>query len=252
MLLHLICIRTKINVVAIIIVMIFFAAGNIGFSRIGDNTWITQYKALFCVLNGKGQVMTWRLMPGWSFAEVHDDLLVLKDRLVTQGKTLKEFYIDNCCSWRNKLQKVFGEQLVVYLDIFHAVKRFGEKIPKHHPLRRQCLAEWQMVFRDHSDQGAKRQSSTPAPSVLESNLDTFLQCWKDAEYDERKVLSAAALKEIENIRVHMKKGCLSGIQPGRGTNRLTQGFKQSVELAYALFTVIFFKPQRENSSSLTV
>ena len=75
---------------------------NIGFSRTGDNRWITQYEALFCVLNSKGQVMTWRLTRGLSFSEIEADLQSLKYRLLAQGKTLKVFYIDNCCSWRKK------------------------------------------------------------------------------------------------------------------------------------------------------
>ena len=98
----------------------FLSLGNIGFSRIGDNRWVTQHEALFCVLNGRGEVLTWRLTPGLSFSEVEQDLVALKERLVSQGVTLKEFYIDNCCSWRKKLQSVFGDDLIVYLDIFHA------------------------------------------------------------------------------------------------------------------------------------
>ena len=194
--------------------------------------------------------MTWRLTPRLSFAEVEDDLRALKNRLLSQGKALKEFYIDNCCTWRKKLQTVFGDQLVVCLDIFHAVKRVSDKIPKRHPLRQECMRDWQMVFRDPSDLGEKRCSPTPTPLILESNLDKFIQRWKDAEYDGQKVLNAAALKEVENLRVHMKKGCLSGIQPGRGTNRnenlhkdlnnIMSSSKYGVELAYALLTVIFF------------
>ncbi len=111
--------------------------------------------------------------------------------------------------------------MVFYLDIFHAVKRFGKKIPKCHPLRRQCISEWRMVFRDQSDHGETRHSSTPTPLIMESNLDIFLHRWKDSEYDGRKVLSAAAKKEI---CVHVRKGCFSGIQPGRGTNR-NENFK---------------------------
>ena len=75
-----------------------------------------------------------------------------------------------------------------------------------------------MVFRDPNDQGNKRHLSTPSPSILESNDNKFVQHWTDSEYEGKKVLSTAALKEIENIRVHIRKGCLSGIQPGRGTN----------------------------------
>ena len=93
-------------------------------------------------------------------------------------------------AWRT-LQAVFGAHLVVYQDIFHAVKRVSDKIPKRHPLQRECLRDWQMVFR----------------KLLENNLDKFLQWWKDAECDGKKVSNGA---------VHMRKRCLSGIQPGEG------------------------------------
>ena len=118
---------------------------------------------------------------GLPFAEIEGDLVDLRDRLLSQGRRVKEFYIDNCCSWKTKLQQVFGDDLVVHLDIFHAVKRFGEKIPKRHPLRRECLREWQVVFRDLSDCGEKRHLTTPSPSVMESNLDSFIVQWKDSE-----------------------------------------------------------------------
>ena len=169
---------------------------------------------------------------------------------MSQGVALKEFYIDNCCSWRKKLQSVFGDDLIVYLDIFHAVKRFSEKIPKRNPLRRQCICEWQKVFRDSSDQGEKRHSLTPPPMTLENNLDSFLQRWKDTEYDGHKLLSTSAIKEIANIRLHVKKGCLSGIRPGRGTNRnenlhknlniFMSCCKYGVELALCTFDCILF------------
>jgi len=54
-----------------------------------------------------------------------------------------------------------------------------------------------------------------------------------------------------NIRVHMLKGALSGIKPGRGTNRnenlhkklnsIMSASKYGVEYAYALLTLCFFK-----------
>ena len=102
---------------------VFYFTANIGISRDGDKRWIIQYKALFCVLD-IGQVVTWKLTPGLAFDNVKDTLVALKQRLTTQGKKLKEFYIHKCCSWRNKLQQVFGTKVRVYLDIFHAVKKF--------------------------------------------------------------------------------------------------------------------------------
>ena len=70
------------------VIKVSITAEKIGFSRIGDNHWITQYEALFCVLNSKGQVATWRLTPWLSFVEVQDDLIALRDRLLSQGRYL--------------------------------------------------------------------------------------------------------------------------------------------------------------------
>ena len=125
-------------------------------ARDGDKRWITQYGALFCVLNSLGQVVTWKLASGVAFDSIQDLLVQLRERMQQQGKTLKVFSIDNCCAWRNKLQSVFGKELKVSLDIFHAVKRVGDKIPKRHHLRRDCMNEWSLVFRDPTDHGTKR------------------------------------------------------------------------------------------------
>ena len=107
-----------------------YHAANIGMSRNFDCRWITQFTGLFCVLNGNGQVVTWKLTKNMTFNNVEDQLLSLQERLKVQGKNLTEFFIDNCCSWHNKLQQVFGADLSVKLDLFHAIKRIGDKIPK--------------------------------------------------------------------------------------------------------------------------
>ena len=192
----------------------------------------------------------WKLTPGMSFSDVEDCLRSLKKQ-DSQGKVLDAFYIDNCCSWRNKLQSVFGVQLNVYLDeyldIFRAVKQFTENVSKCHPLSYACTSERKMVFRARSDRGKERLCTTPSPDILECNLNEFIQWWKDAEYDGKKLLGPKALKELDTIRINMKKGCPSGIQPGRGTNcnenlhknlnSIMSSSKYGVELAYSLLTV---------------
>ena len=60
-------------------------------------------------------------------------LETLKNRLQRQGVTLNEFYVDNCCALRQKLQQIFGSHMKVFLDIFHAVQRISKQIPKKHP-----------------------------------------------------------------------------------------------------------------------
>ena len=80
---------------------------------------------------------------------------------------------------------MFGLLLKVYLDIFLAVKQFTEKVPKCHALSYACVNEWWMMFRARSDRGKEHLCLTPAPDVLEQNLDEFIEQWKEAEYDGR-------------------------------------------------------------------
>lgn len=70
------------------------------------------------------------------------------------------------------------------------------------------------------------------------------------EYKGCKVLSHLAVKEAHNLKQHMLEGCLSRIKPGRGTNRnealhkklnmMVTSSRYGVELAYALFSTVFF------------
>lgn len=80
---------------------------------------------MFCVLNSVGQVVTWKLTRGLSFDEIAPALRLLNERLRGQGVLVSTFYVNICCSWRKKLVDVFGQQLNVYLDIFHAVQRIS-------------------------------------------------------------------------------------------------------------------------------
>ena len=74
----------------------------------------------------------------------------------------------------------------------------------------------------------------------------FKSKWKDIAYIDRPVLPPAAITEINSLLVHINKGCLSGILPGRGTNRnerlhrdlnaCMSNSKYGIEFAYALLT----------------
>jgi hypothetical protein len=235
----------------------FHSVANIGMVRSADNRWIKQYKGLFCVLNGLGEVMTWKLTKRLTFDEIENSMQALHDRLCVQGTVVESFYIDNCCSWKNKLTAVFGPQLNVYLDLFHAVQRISCKISKKHPLYHQCILSLRLVFRNPADQGIERKMDTPPPDLMEQNILKFKEQWTKGGMD---VLNSAALKEIGCLLVHIRKGCLSGIPPGHGTSRnerlhrdlnhcLSQG-KYGVELAYGLITSIFFNHNEKTVSRL--
>lgn len=78
----------------------------------------------------------------------------------------------------------------------------------------------------------------------------FQRTWENVMSDGKKIIPPLALKEIRCLLVHIRRGCLSGILPGRGTNRnerlhkdINTAMKSSrygVELAYGLITVSMF------------
>lgn len=228
----------------------FKSVRNIGFIRSVDDKWINQYKGLFCVLNSEGQVLSWKITKGLALHHVQDMLESLRNRLHQQGVSLKEFYVDNCCSLRQKLQQIFGSHLQVYLDVFHAIQRISKKIPKKHPYNSECLKSLRLVFRQPGDQGKDRTMSTPSIEQLRSQLLAFKSKWNGIECNGKPVLPPAAITQIQSLLVHVNKGCLSGILPGRGTNRnerlhrelnaCMSNSKYGIEFSYALLTQVLF------------
>lgn len=182
---------------------------------------------------------------------MEDILCALRERFKRQGKNLEEFFIDNWCTFRSKLKAVFGEHLRVYLDIFHAVQRVSAKIPKKHPYRHECMRDLRLVFRDLTDQGPVRTKVTPPPHSLQQQLLNFQHKWQNVSCDNKHILPPIAIKEIQCLLVHIRRGRLSGILPGRGTSRNERLHKDinthmrnsryGVELAYALLTESFFR-----------
>ena len=201
----------------------FKSVMNIGIYQRRDNDrskWVKQFKSLFIVLNDIGQVLSWQLADDTSHDTVHETLNEINQRLKAKTRTLKEIYVDDCCRLRNKMQSVFGREVVVKLDIFHAIQRITKKTSKWHSLFYDFVASLKHVFRDPSDVGDVRQLPTPSPKDLENNLDAFVRRWKDVKSHGGKIiLTSQVLEEINRLRQHISRGCLSYIRPGRGTNR---------------------------------
>ena len=223
----------------------FKSVRNVGIIRYSDDNWIQQYKGLFCVLNAAGQIVTWKMTKGLAVTDVKDMLHKLQERFHSQGICLEEFYVDNCCALRQKLQCVFGQGLLRY---FHAIQRITKK---RHPYHFECSQSLRFVFRDPADRGELRTMPTPAVDQLKLQLLQFKEEWEGVTYNGKHVLPPAAIAEIQSLLVHIQKGCLSGILPGRGTNRnerlhrnlnsLMSNSKYGVEFAYSLLTSSLFK-----------
>ena len=100
---------------------------------------------------------------------------------------------------------------------------------------------------------------TPPPSELLQNLNSFTAKWKDVLYDEKHVLTRECIAEIEKLKVHINKRCLSGIPVGGGTNRneafhryINTFFHKSrvgIFLAYALMMTIIHQWNTKDNQS---
>ena len=95
------------------------SVSNIGCVRLDDGKWVKQYIGLFCMLNPEGQVLTWKLTRSLCFEHIEEQL---KLRFHQKGQVVQEFFVDICCSLRQKLQNIFGSHLKEHLDIFHILE----------------------------------------------------------------------------------------------------------------------------------
>lgn len=195
----------------------FKVASNIGVLRKGK--WMKQYDSLFAVMNEVGQVVTWQSVYGQSYSTIETLLTSLKARLDKKGCLPQGICIDNCCHWRNKLQKTFGSCIQVKQDIFHAVQRIGLAMSKKHPFHWRCLKEFSKIVRQDGDNGEERLQSTPSPEIIQRNLREFLSKWSPVKYNGIPVLTDKVHEEIKKLEKHINKGCLSNIPSGVRTNR---------------------------------
>jgi len=93
---------------------------------------------LTTVMNEHGACIWWGFIKGSeSISEIAPHLKRLKARLdrIQGPDTLKVIYVDNCCNVRAKLQEIFGNDVLVCLDIFHWLQRWEDCIRDRHSER---------------------------------------------------------------------------------------------------------------------
>lgn len=226
----------------------FKMASHVGI--VHDSKWIPQYDSLFIIQNEKGQVLFWQLTMGTAYRAINDGMLSLKSRLSSKDKAVKMVIIDNCCMWRRKLKGTFGDAVEIKLDLFHAVKRVTTALSKKHVYFYSAVQDFRLVFRSFGDGGTCRKQNTPPPPVIHKNIDLFLTKWeKISDIDGKPIITPAVRREIQNLIVHIDRGCLSGIPPHIGMNRnenlhrslnkRLSGTRLGVEVAVALLTTFF-------------
>ena len=238
----------------------FKVAANLGYVR-PDGRWISQYGSLLIVLDNCGKGIAWQFTSSTSIDEVKPMLSLLKKRLMSQTSNLQTIYVDNCCIVRAKLQSIFGTQVRVCLDIFHASQRLLRRMSKRDPLFTLCRNNVSMIFRDLNDRGVERKQDTPSPQALLENVRVFIQKWEKAEIDGWHILNDKVISDFAHPRVHITCGCLSHIPPGGGTNRnenlhrtLNPFFsrcRMGIPLALALLTALFHRHNQKLSNTDT-
>ena len=121
--------------------------------------------------------------------------------------------MDDCCKVRTLYRSVFPD-VEVKLDLFHAIQRVIKKIPKGSEFSKRFSKELGLIFRANGDCDEVRQLPTPDWKVVIENLHSFRERWKSfLNMEEMK----KARLELDHLSVHIKKGCLSGLKPGEGT-----------------------------------
>lgn len=144
----------------------------IGYTDESSGKFISQYTALFLVMDGAGVIVDYKFTNTVKMSNVANLLKKLKEHF---SSPLTMIIVDNCCTVRKKLIDIFGRQLSVKLDLFHAVKRFSTVIPKSLPLRSNMIKEYGLIFRKVNDMKGDRNSPTPTPAILRRNLQDILR-----------------------------------------------------------------------------
>ena len=153
----------------------------------------------------------------WSvgFSDRRSNFNAIKDRLKSP---LQLAIIDNCCHLSKMLKNMFGEQLEIKLDLFHAVRRFTTTLKIPNPSRNQLILDFKLVFRDRADNGHSRLQPTPSASAIKLNLDEFISRWKSVEINGYGALQISSIIALQNLRTHITSGCLSNVPAHAGTN----------------------------------
>ena len=118
---------------------------------------------------------------------------------------------------RNKINHIFPAA-EVKLDIFHAIQRLIKTISKKHSFRAEFSKRLGLIFRQPGGIEDQRKMETPCPEQMISNLNEFIEDWKDVHFKGWNIINENFFTEAEKLKKHIHNGCLANIN-GQGTNR---------------------------------
>ena len=193
-----------------------------------------------------------RFTRGESFEEVRDLFVELRSRFNSRNISCQGIVIDNCCKWKGMLNGIF-HNVQVKLDLFHAVQRFQRTLSSDIRLRSGICREYGLVFRRADDLGEKRLKETPDKETILRNLESFEKKWMSKKINGKSVINSEGKNAIQLLKVHINRGCLSGIPAHASTSgnerlhrRLNYAIRTnriSVEMALIRCSRLFFCDQ---------
>ncbi|KXJ12651.1 uncharacterized protein LOC110241820 [Exaiptasia diaphana] len=198
---------------------------------------------LFLGLNENGEVVLWKPIKAKGFEDIKDALLQFKHRLDANNQELNTILASDCCVNREAYQQVFPT-VVVKMGIVHAIKSVTDTLPKEHPDTMVFAHKLLQIFSSSTSED-QRSEETVSPLEIEANLDILLTNW-------RSQLSEGTMDALDTLRQHIRQGCLSGIPPGEGTEKIDalhryihKSFLARVtvitpQMAFAIFTCLVY------------
>ena len=118
-------------------------------------------------MDDKKKVVSWKLTRGEGHGEITDSLREIQRRLTTP---LLYVICDKCCHDRFLYKDVFGPEITVKLDIFHAIQRLTDCIPARCKHRKKICNDIALFVRQSGDWGDSRGKDTADPAEMDGNL----------------------------------------------------------------------------------
>lgn len=193
--------------------------------------------------NENGEVVFWKPIKSKNFEHIKDSLIEFKHKLESSGQELNVILAPDCCIIRGVYQQLFPT-VPVKMGIVHAIKSVTDTLPKDHPDTMVFAHKLMQIFSSSSTED-KRTEETTSPLEIEANLDFLLTNW-------RSKLTEATMASLDYLRHHIRRGCLSGIPPGEGTEKIDpfhryiqKSFLSRVtvitpDMAFAIFTCLIY------------
>jgi len=219
----------------------------VGAFRVTDAKWVKLFGSLFIAMNENKEVVSWKFVNSEKFSIIEDCL----SKIVNKN-SIAMIVIDNCCKLANLIQTLLGENIVTKLDPFHGIQRVITTIKKSHPYRKAICAELRNILRQRCDMQGSRKLETDSPEYIENRINRLIEKWKSVDplLDSVTLINSETEKALQNLLIHVKKGCLSGIPPScttgmnenlhKGINKLFKGHIMGPELASGLLSMFFF------------